>query len=57
MFEIKRGYYFELLTSETIKILESTKRKVTKSENDENLLHFKITEVSIKRLTMIINKI
>ena len=30
MFEIKAGYYLELLTPETMKLLESTKIKITK---------------------------
>ena len=55
-FEIKRGYYFELLTSETIKILESTKSKITKNENGENLPHLKITEVSRVLYTFVPNK-
>ena len=31
-FEIKRWYYLELLTPETIKLIESTKNKSTKDE-------------------------
>ena len=31
-FEIKTGYYLELLTPETRKLLESTKSKITKNE-------------------------
>ena len=30
MFKIKTGYYFELLMPETMKLLESTKSKITK---------------------------
>ena len=36
-FRIKIGYYFELLTPETMKLLGSTKSKVTKYENDKNV--------------------
>ena len=36
-FKIKTGYYLELLTPETMKLLGSTKRKITKNENGENL--------------------
>ena len=32
-FKIKTGYYLELLTPETMKILGSTKRTITKDEN------------------------
>ena len=45
MFKIKTGYYFELLTPETMKILGSTKSKITKNENGENVLNLEITEV------------
>ena len=33
MFKIKDGYYYELLTPETIKLLGSTKSKITKNKN------------------------
>ena len=33
MFKIKTGYYLELLTSETMKLLGSTKSKIPKDEN------------------------
>ena len=38
-FKIKRGYYLEILTSETMKSLGSTKIKITKDENVENVPH------------------
>ena len=44
-FRIKTGYYFELLTPETMKLLESTKSKITKNENGENIPNLEITEV------------
>ena len=44
-FKIKTGYYLELLTSETMKLLGSTKSKITKDKNSENVLHLEITEV------------
>ena len=34
-----------LLTPETIKLLESTKSKITKDENGETMFHLEITEV------------
>ena len=37
MFKIKTGYYLELLSPETVKLLGSTKRKITKDENGENV--------------------
>ena len=36
-FEIKTGYYLELLTPETMKLLGSTKSKITKNENGKNV--------------------
>ena len=44
-FRIKNGYSLELLTPETIKLLGSTKNKITNNKNGENLLHLEITEV------------
>ena len=44
-FKIKTGYYLELLTPETMKLLGSTKSKITKNENGENVPHLKIIEV------------
>ena len=44
-FKIKTGFYLELLTLETLKVLGSTKNKITKDENGENLSHLEITEV------------
>ena len=36
-FEIKTGYYLDLLTPETMKLLGSTNSRLTKYENGENL--------------------
>ena len=44
-FKIKIGYYLELLTPETMKLLGSTKSMITKNENGENVLYLEITEV------------
>ena len=44
-FEIKTGYYLEILTPETMKLLRSIKRMIAKNENDENVPHLEITEV------------
>ena len=44
-FVIKIEYYPELLALETIKLFGSTKSKITKDINDENVLHLEITEV------------
>ena len=44
-FKIKRGYYLERLTSETIKLLGSTNSKINADENGKNFRHLEITEV------------
>ena len=43
--KIKRGYYLELLTPETMKLLGSAKSKKTKNKDGENVPHLEITEV------------
>ena len=43
-FKIKTEYYLELLTPETMKLLGSTKSKITKDKNGENVLYLEITE-------------
>ena len=45
MLKIKTGYYLELLTPETMKLLGSTKSKRTKKKNGENVSHLEITKV------------
>ena len=42
-FKIKPGYYLELLTSETIKILESTRSTIHEDKSMENVPHLEIT--------------
>ena len=41
-FKIKTGYYLELLTPETMKLLGSTKSKITNDKNGENLPHLEV---------------
>ena len=43
-FKIKTGYYLELLTYETMELHRSTKSKITKNENGENVPHLDMTE-------------
>ena len=38
--KITTWYYFELLTSEMVKLLGSTKNEISKDENGENVPHF-----------------
>ena len=44
-FNIKTGYYLELSTPETVKLLGSTKIKMTEDGNIKNVSHLEITEV------------
>ena len=41
-FKIKNGYSLELLTPETMKLLESTENKITKDKDGENVLILKL---------------
>ena len=43
--KIKNGYNLEILTPETIKLLGSTKNKITEDKNGENVPYLEITEV------------
>ena len=52
---MNRGYYIELLTPETIKLLGSTKSKTTKDKNGENVPHIEITEVVLVRCNIVNN--
>ena len=54
-FKIKTGYYLELLTPETIKLLGSAKNKITKDKNGENVPHLKITEVVLVHFNIVNN--
>ena len=44
-FKIKNGYYLELLTPETMKLLGSNESKITKDKNGENVPHLEIVEL------------
>ena len=54
-FKIKTGYYIELLTPKTVKLLGSTKSKVTKDGNGGNVPHLKITEVVLVHCNIVNN--
>ena len=54
-FKTKSGYYLELLTSETMKLLGRTQNKITKDKNGENILHLEITEVVVLVYCNIVN--
>ena len=54
-FKVKTAYYLELLMLEAMKLLGSTKSKITKDKNGENVSHLKITEVVLVHCN-IVNK-
>ena len=54
-FKLKTGYYLELLTPDTTKLLGSTKSKITKNENGENVSHLEITEVLLIHCNIVNN--
>ena len=51
--KIKTGYYLELLTTETMKLIGSTESKITKDKNGENVLHLEITEVVLAHCNIV----
>ena len=55
IFKIKNGYTLELLTKETMKLLGSTKNKITKHKNGEYVPHLEITEVVLVHCNMVNN--
>ena len=54
-FKIKNGYSLELFTSETMKLLGSTKNKIINDKNGENVPHLKITEVILVHCNIVNN--
>ena len=48
-------HYLELLTSETMKLLGSTKSKITKNGNGENVPYLEITEVILTHCNVVNN--
>ena len=54
-FKIKTGYYLGLSTSETMKLLGSTKSKITKGKNGENIPHLKINEAILVQCNIVNN--
>ena len=54
-FKIKNGYAFELLTQETMKLLGSTKNKITENKNGENVPYPEITELVLVHCDIVNN--
>ena len=55
MFKIKNGYYLELLTPETMKLLGSTVSKINKDKNGENAPHLEVAEVVLVHCNLVNN--
>ena len=54
-FKIKNGYSLELLRPETMKLLGSTKNKITEDKNGENVPHLEITEALLVHCNIVNN--
>ena len=54
--KLKNGYYLELLTPETMKLLGSTESKITVEKNDENVLHLEFVELVLIHCNIVDNK-
>ena len=54
-FKIKNGYYLELLTPETMKLLGSAENKTTKDKNGENVSHLEIVELVLVHCDLVNN--
>ena len=54
-FQIKNGYYLELLTPQKIKLLGSTESKITKDKNSENVPHLEIVELVLVHCNLVNN--
>ena len=54
-FKIKKGYYLELLTPETMKLLGRNKSKRTKDKNGENFPHLETVEIVLIHCNLVNN--
>ena len=54
-FKIKNGYYLELLTPETMKLLGSTESKITAEKNGEHVFHLEIVELVLIHCNIVKN--
>ena len=54
-FKIKNGYYRELLTPETMKLLGNTESKVTRDMNGEEVPHLEVTELVFVHCNLVNN--
>ena len=54
-FKIKNGYYLELLTPETMKLLGSAENKITKDKNSKNVPHLEVVELVLVHCNLVNN--
>ena len=54
-FKIKSGYYLELLTAQIMKLLRSTKSKITKDKSGENVPHLEVDELVLVHCSLVNN--
>ena len=54
-FKIKTRYILKFLTPGTMKLLNSTKSKITKDKHSENVPHLEITEVVLVNCNIVSN--
>ena len=54
-FKIKSGYYLELLTPETMKLLGSADSKITKIKNGENVPHLEVVKLVLVHCNLVNN--
>ena len=54
-FKIKSGYYLQLLTPETMKLLGSTENKTTKDKNGENVPCLEVVELVLVHCNLVNN--
>ena len=54
-FKIKNGYYLELLTPETMKLLGSSESEITKNKNGENVPQLEIAEIVLIHCNLVNN--
>ena len=55
MFKIKSGYYLELLTPETMKLLGSAENKIAKDRNGENVPRLEVVELALVHCNLVNN--
>ena len=55
LYKVKKGYCVETLTSETMKLPGSTKSKLTKDKNGENVPHLEINEAVLVHCNVVNN--